>query len=145
MAKTQDYHIEVIECPECETRQAAKVEHTYPFLTLLHQCARCGYWIMESEWSRVKDALADGAEAVLPLPGGVFYAERWEWEGGPVYFLSDRERRYFDPEKRREEWEGYVGAKAILFSVEECRETVSAYLAKARQERGQAGLWDGAG
>jgi len=44
--------IEKIVCPECGKIQNAKVEHTIPFATYIHECERCEYIIMESEWQR---------------------------------------------------------------------------------------------
>lgn len=47
-------HTEQIECPECNTIQWAKVEHTIPFWTKIHDCINCGFKIMESEWNEAK-------------------------------------------------------------------------------------------
>ena len=47
-------HIEEIECPECGKQQLAKVEHSEPFWTYIHQCVQCNYFIGESEWETVK-------------------------------------------------------------------------------------------
>ena len=44
------YHIETIKCPECNTVQKAKVYHKTPFYDYTHECEKCGYIIMESEW-----------------------------------------------------------------------------------------------
>lgn len=43
---------ELIKCPECETCQAAVVEHTVIWPTYIHNCIKCGYLIQESEWTR---------------------------------------------------------------------------------------------
>lgn len=43
-------HQEAILCPECSNLEHAKVEHTDPFYTKIHQCKNCDYIIMESEW-----------------------------------------------------------------------------------------------
>ena len=43
---------EKIICPECGLIQYAKVEHTIPFSTYIHECEKCEYIIMESEWQR---------------------------------------------------------------------------------------------
>jgi uncharacterized Zn finger protein len=43
-------HTEKIRCPECKTEQEAKVLHTFPFYSYVHECTECGYIIMESEW-----------------------------------------------------------------------------------------------
>ena len=48
------YHNETIVCPQCGKIQEAKVEHTVPFFTYIHDCENCGYTIMESEWVRVQ-------------------------------------------------------------------------------------------
>ena len=45
-----DSHLEIIKCTECGFIQAAKVEHTVPFGTYIHECENCKYTIMESEW-----------------------------------------------------------------------------------------------
>ena len=44
----------IINCPECNTVQAAIIELTFPFATFIHHCVTCGYIIMESEWNEVK-------------------------------------------------------------------------------------------
>jgi len=46
-------HAVNIKCPECETIQDAIVEHTIPFHTYIHDCIKCGFLIMESEWDEV--------------------------------------------------------------------------------------------
>jgi hypothetical protein len=45
--------VEYVRCPECDTEQDARVEHTVPFFTYLHTCVSCGYLIMESEWHKI--------------------------------------------------------------------------------------------
>jgi phage FluMu protein Com len=50
-----NYHIELIKCPECNTIQEAKVEHSIPWNTYIHHCKWCEYVIMESEWDKVED------------------------------------------------------------------------------------------
>ena len=45
---------EKIVCPECGQIQKAKVKHTIPFHTYIHECEKCKYIIMESEWERVE-------------------------------------------------------------------------------------------
>jgi hypothetical protein len=47
-------HIEIISCPECGEIQEGTVKHTWPWWTYLHQCNKCDYWIMESEWDVVE-------------------------------------------------------------------------------------------
>lgn len=44
-------HKERIRCPNCEVEQVATVEHTWPWHTRVHECDRCKYLIMESEWN----------------------------------------------------------------------------------------------
>lgn len=46
------FHIDSITCPECETLQTAKVEHTVPFPTYIHECKKCKHVITESEWNK---------------------------------------------------------------------------------------------
>lgn len=43
-------HLEKIRCPECKSIQVATVEHTIPFWSYVHECYRCNFIIMESEW-----------------------------------------------------------------------------------------------
>lgn len=50
--KTIEYDLETIQCPECKAVQTAKVLHTWPWATRIHDC-QCGYTIMESEWNLV--------------------------------------------------------------------------------------------
>ena len=49
------FHMEHIECPECEEIQRAKVEHTEPFWTYIQRCVFCGYVIMESDWNAIPE------------------------------------------------------------------------------------------
>jgi len=51
--KKMDFHLEKIICPECNRIQDAKVEHTFPWFSYIHEC-ECGFIIMESEWIRVE-------------------------------------------------------------------------------------------
>ena len=44
------FHEEQIICPMCEELQTATVEHTIPWYSFIHECSKCGYIIMESEW-----------------------------------------------------------------------------------------------
>ena len=46
-------HTEKIKCPDCGTIQDATVEHTIPFHTYLHNCEKCNFTIMESDWEVV--------------------------------------------------------------------------------------------
>lgn len=48
-------HTETIWCPNCEAVQKATVEETLPWWTYIHECEKCGYVIMESEFNRVDD------------------------------------------------------------------------------------------
>lgn len=50
---------DTIQCPGCDTIQAAQVVQVEgaPFASFVHECAACGYIILESEWD-VVDALA---------------------------------------------------------------------------------------
>jgi hypothetical protein len=49
-----EFHTEEIRCPDCGYLQNAKVEHTVPWYSYVHQCTSCGYIIMESEWNKTK-------------------------------------------------------------------------------------------
>ncbi len=65
-------HIETIKCPNCEDIQSAEVRHTEPWWLYVHNCNRCGYTIMESEWDEVnpKGALREKLKRIsLPLWG----------------------------------------------------------------------------
>lgn len=44
---------EKIKCPECGTIQEAEVEQSIPWWIYIHECEKCKYIIMESEWIRV--------------------------------------------------------------------------------------------
>lgn len=46
-------HEEKIKCPECKTIQIAIVIHTFPLYTYIHNCTKCKYLIMESEWNKI--------------------------------------------------------------------------------------------
>lgn len=45
-------HMEIIKCPECKKIQKAFVEHGFIFNTYIHECLKCKYVIMESEWNK---------------------------------------------------------------------------------------------
>lgn len=44
---------EPIICPNCGQIQCAGVEDTVPFMTYIHECDKCEYVIMESEWNKI--------------------------------------------------------------------------------------------
>ena len=62
-----EYHEETIICPKCGKVQVAKVEHTAPFYSYVHECEKCGYTILESEWEHPNDheGLDESAEEYL--------------------------------------------------------------------------------
>jgi RNA polymerase subunit RPABC4/transcription elongation factor Spt4 len=41
---------QTIICPNCQTVQIATLELTNPFPIFIHECEKCKYLIMESEW-----------------------------------------------------------------------------------------------
>lgn len=47
-------HTEIIECPLCMKQQEATVNHTTPFYSYVHECEKCQYVIMESEWNKIE-------------------------------------------------------------------------------------------
>jgi RNA polymerase subunit RPABC4/transcription elongation factor Spt4 len=47
-------HQESIKCPSCGSIELATVEYTKPFNTYIHNCSKCKYVIMESEWEQYK-------------------------------------------------------------------------------------------
>jgi predicted RNA-binding Zn-ribbon protein involved in translation (DUF1610 family) len=47
-------HTQIIICPNCGKKCIAKVEHTFPFWSYVHECD-CGYWITESEWELAEE------------------------------------------------------------------------------------------
>lgn len=49
-----EQHTERIKCPECGTIQLANVMDTTLWLVYLHDCEKCKYIIMESEWEVVE-------------------------------------------------------------------------------------------
>ena len=53
MAETLKFHYEAIACPNCAHKQIAKVTHTEPFYTYIHECVKCKYVATESDWIRV--------------------------------------------------------------------------------------------
>lgn len=46
-------HKELITCPNCEHVQEAKVDHTSIWNIYVHDCDKCKYLIMESEWNPI--------------------------------------------------------------------------------------------
>ena len=46
-------HYEWIKCPECNLEQKALVQHAIPFYIRVHDCIKCKYLIMESEWNNI--------------------------------------------------------------------------------------------
>lgn len=51
-------HIERIICPNCRSVCLARVEHTQPFYSYVHECQRCKYMITESVWEREPPCLS---------------------------------------------------------------------------------------
>jgi ribosomal protein S27AE len=47
-------HPEIIKCPECGAVQMAEVVESMPWNIYVHDCIKCGYTIMESDWEEVK-------------------------------------------------------------------------------------------
>lgn len=45
-------HEEIIKCPNCGKIQRATVCHTFPWYSYVHDCEKCSYIIMESEWEK---------------------------------------------------------------------------------------------
>lgn len=43
-------HTEDVICPKCASVERATVKHTQPFFSYVHECAKCGFIIMESDW-----------------------------------------------------------------------------------------------
>jgi len=46
--------VQRIKCPECEHIQLAIVEQSWPWWVFLHECEKCGYIIMESDWNEIE-------------------------------------------------------------------------------------------
>lgn len=45
-----------IKCPECGSIELAAENYTtVPFPVFLHECQKCGFVIMESDWDRIKE------------------------------------------------------------------------------------------
>jgi len=42
-------------CPNCESIQDAIEEEAYPFWIYVHECTKCGYVCMESEWEKLSE------------------------------------------------------------------------------------------
>ena len=55
-SKQSKNKIEIIVCPECNKLQKAKINNI-PFPVYIHNCKKCDYIIMESEWQTVKKHL----------------------------------------------------------------------------------------
>ena len=69
-------HSEFVICPRCESVQNAAVLHTWPWHIMVHDCTKCGYTIMESEWQRVeKPENIICSDCEKPAPHGLFFAE----------------------------------------------------------------------
>ena len=49
-------HSEIIKCPECGHEQTATVKHALPWFIRIHDCDKCEYTIMESEWETIEKA-----------------------------------------------------------------------------------------
>jgi len=64
---TENYHLEIIKCPECNAIQHGKVVHSTPFNSYVHFCVECNYIILESEWQQVKKVfvVTDADENVI--------------------------------------------------------------------------------
>jgi len=65
----REQHEECIQCPRCQTRQLATVEHTVPQWTYHHQCSYCDYRITRLTWREVLPLrLLTCLLFLLPLP-----------------------------------------------------------------------------
>lgn len=60
------HHHEKIVCPSCQSVEVAIVKHTFPWWSYIHNCSKCGYTIMESEW----DEVDEGRDRTLALKVG---------------------------------------------------------------------------
>lgn len=56
LPQNEQFHTERIICPECGSNLIAKVFHTLPFYIYVHECEKCSYVIMESEWETVSES-----------------------------------------------------------------------------------------
>lgn len=45
----------IIRCPECGEVQPATILPTIPWNTFIHDCEKCDYIIMESEWDQIDE------------------------------------------------------------------------------------------
>lgn len=54
MVNMKKQQTDIIQCPVCNCVQKAKVEFIWPWPAYVHECRRCRYVIMESEWNIFK-------------------------------------------------------------------------------------------
>jgi C4-type Zn-finger protein len=56
---------QTIRCPNCEHVQDAEIitDDIYPWPIYIHECERCDYLIMESEWEVVDDPQDETSDA----------------------------------------------------------------------------------
>jgi len=66
MPHTECSHTEDIVCPVCNSIELATVYHTFPWFTYQHQCSHCGYYILEDEWSPIKELKNGTTDSALP-------------------------------------------------------------------------------
>lgn len=45
-----------IRCPNCQTIEEAEIKESIPFNIYIHNCSKCDFTIMESDWEEVEDA-----------------------------------------------------------------------------------------
>jgi ribosomal protein S27E len=50
---TKSKKVKII-CPECGSIQNAEIKFGIPWNTYIHDCEKCGFTIMESEWNEIK-------------------------------------------------------------------------------------------
>ncbi len=65
---------QLIKCPDCGTIQMATVEHGQIFDTYLHNCDKCNFTIMESDWEVVNQTAVEWLLSQIESKNGKEFA-----------------------------------------------------------------------
>lgn len=73
--KIADTAVDIIICPQCESRQEVEVPlyEGAPWWALVHTCVKCEYVIMESDWESESGGVLRGTWDNDPTAGELTY------------------------------------------------------------------------
>jgi len=97
-------------CPNCGAIELATIEETVPFWSYIHNCTKCEYIIMESDWEIAK-AISIKQPWTYLIATGIKPIEKRTWKtkfrGRILLHAGAKPMRMYDPSDifTREQWE----------------------------------------